>query len=117
MYLKTAYRHDPMFGGVPVVLTLYNNAFSHKFGADFIEKVKIAGLEEEQILTSLPTSDFSGLIQAGIQHADHVTRAEELDETAFAGILNEKAPVAYIEPNEEGLATYRNLYQQLTQAS
>lgn len=114
VYLKTTYRNDPILKKAHVIFTLYNNAFAYNFGTDFIEKVTMAGLSAEK-LVSLNSSDFRGLIQTGIQYADMVVRSEALQDANFKGVLDEQDFI-YIENNEPGLEAYYNLYKQLARA-
>lgn len=110
LYLKTAYRKEPLFKKSKVVFTLYNNTFTAKLSQDLPAKAKMVGVKEEA-LSSLATADFGGLIRTGIQHADRVFSAEPLTNKVFEGILEEE--VACIENNEEGLAAYHKLYKEL----
>ena len=111
MYLKTAYRNDPILKKTRVIFTLYNNAFSDKFGNDFIEKIKITGMGQEK-LAPLASADFGGLIQAGIKYADAVVKSETLQDDRFKGLLDEQS-LMHIENNEAGLGAYYNLYKKL----
>lgn len=110
LYLKTAYRQEPLFKKSKVIFTLYNNVFSQPLSKTLQEKAKMAGIKEEALAT-LATTDFDGLIQTGIKYADRVFSAEPLEDKAFEGILQEE--VACIENNEAGLEAYRNLYKEL----
>lgn len=112
VYLKTTYRHDPIFERAKVIFTLYNRSFSYKFDDDLIEKVRMAGLRRDK-LASLASSDFRGLIHTGVNYADSVVRSEVLQNEHFKDLLDEKT-VHYIENNEAGLESYYSLYQALT---
>ncbi|MCU0317849.1 MAG: glycogen/starch synthase [Amoebophilaceae bacterium] len=111
MYLKTAYRDDPILRETRTVFTIYNNTFSYKFGEYFTEKVKIKGIAQEK-LTPLASADFGGLIRAGVEYADAITRSETLQDDHFKGLLDEQY-LALIENNEAGLDAYYDLYKKL----
>ena len=110
LYLKTAYRQEPLFKKSKVILTLYNNAFSQKLSQGLQEKARMVGIEE-RALAPLATADLRGLIQTGVQHSDRVFKAEPLEDEAFKGVLKEE--VLYIKNNEAGLAACYNLYKEL----
>ena len=113
MYLKTAYQHEPVLNKAKVIFTLYNNAFSHKFGADLAIKATMPGLKEgDAALASLASSDFSALMQTGIKYADVVMRTEILEEDALKDLGDEQA-VMNITQDEAGLAACYDLYRQL----
>src|SRR3569623_111004 len=111
MYLKTAYRNDPIFTKAQVILTLYNNVFTYKFDEHFIDKVRTVGLSEEK-LVPLASADFRGLLQTGIKYAEVITRSEALQHTNFKELVDEHSCTT-IENNKEGLENYYNHYQKL----
>ena len=111
MYLKTAYRNDPFFKKAPVIFTLYNNTFSHKFERDFIETARMPGMRREK-MELLQSADFGALVKIGAQHADFVARAEALDDPNFKGLF-EGRTFDLLENNEEGLEAYHDLYIKL----
>jgi starch synthase len=115
MYLKTTFKNDPIFQNTKSIFTIYNNAFTHKFDKDMLNKVKMMDIEDS-MLESLKTTDFEGFIKIGAEYADAVIRAEEeADETLvglFAEILKNKK-IDTIEKDDNFLDTYYNLYNEL----
>jgi starch synthase len=111
MYLKTAYRDDPILRETRTIFTVYNNTFSYKFGEDFTEKVKITGITQE-MLAPLASADLGGLIRAGVKYADAIARSETLQDDHFKGLLDEQH-LMLIENNEAGLNAYHDLYKKL----
>jgi starch synthase len=73
MYLKTTYKNDPLFKGTKSVFAIYNNGFSHTFGDDLLNKVKMVDIDDA-ILAPLSTKDFSGFIKMGMKYADKVVK-------------------------------------------
>lgn len=110
MYIKTAYRQEPLFKKAKVLFTLYNNAFPYKLNSDLQEKAKMVGMGGES-LKPLATADFGGLVRTAVQYSDRVFKAEPLDDKSFQGVLEEELPT--IENNEAGLEAYYNLYKEL----
>lgn len=49
LYLKKAYKDDPIFSGSKVVLSLYNDITTERFSDDFKEKIMMSGISEEDI--------------------------------------------------------------------
>ena len=49
LYLKKAYKDDPIFSGSKVVLSLYNDISTERFSDDFKEKIMMSGIFEEDI--------------------------------------------------------------------
>lgn len=52
LYLKKAYKDDPIFSNSKVVLSLYNDITTERFSDDFKEKIMMSGISEEDIFLS-----------------------------------------------------------------
>ena len=56
LYLKKAYRDDPIFASSKVILSLYNDTPAENFTADFQKLIRFGGVEDKDIeLLSEPT--------------------------------------------------------------
>ncbi len=73
MYLKTTYKNEPLFKDTKTVFAIYNNGFSHTFGDDLLNKVKMVDIDDT-ILASLKSKDFAGFIKIGMEYADLVVK-------------------------------------------
>ena len=115
MYLKTTYKNDPIFQKTKSVFTIYNNVFSHRFGADLLDKVKMLDIDDS-MLEDLKSADFAGFIKTGAAYADAVIRAEEEVKDAlnklFIEIEKEKK-VDTIKKDDNFPDSYFNLYNEL----
>ena len=56
---------------------IYNNGFSHTFGDDLLNKVKMVDIDDT-ILAPLKSKDFEGFIKMGIEYADRVVKGNEV---------------------------------------
>ena len=112
LYLKTAYKSDPIFSRTKVLYTAYNNVFAGSLGENFAERARLEGIGEDS-LEGLATADFQGLMQAVIKHSDSVVRAEPLDKRPLQELLPEDSTLC-IAGNEPGIEAYYELYHQLT---
>ena len=115
MYLKTTYKNDPMFQNTKSVFTIYNNAFSHKFDEDLLDKVKMMDIEDS-MLENLKTADFAGFIKTGAEYADAVIRAEEEANKSLTVLFSEiekDRKIDTIEKDDNFLDSYYNLYNEL----
>ena len=108
IYLKKAYKHDPILRHAKVVYTIYNNVFSLNFGNNFIEKAETIGLADSQ-LKSMNIMGEEELIHLGMKYADTAVISEVLDNTSLS-----REDIPYITDNAQGIATYYELYRKLT---
>jgi starch synthase len=115
MYLKTTYKNDPIFKNAKCVFTVYDNAFSHKFGNDLLEKVKMIDIEDS-MLSSLESADFEGFVKVGMEYADAVIKSESQFTNGLNEVLKQisaEKKVDTIEKDDNFLDSYYNLYNEL----
>lgn len=77
MYLKTTYKNDPLFKDTKTVFGIYSNGFSHTFGDDLLNKVKMVDIDYT-ILAPLKSKDFTGFIKLGMEYADMVIQGKDV---------------------------------------
>lgn len=115
LYLKTTYKNDPIFKESKSVFTVYDNRFTHKFGDDLIDKVKMIDIEDS-MLHPLKTADYEGFIKLGMEYADTVINANDETDDSFNQLLAEisdQDKVDTIEKDDNFLDSYYNLYNEL----
>ena len=113
LYLKTTYKNDPLFKETKSVFNVYNNAFTHKFGGDLIEKVKMMDIEDS-MLSNLQSADYAGFIKLGMEYSDIVVSTE--DDKSMDDLLkdvNKDSKVEVISQNDNFSDSYYNLYNEL----
>src|SRR5210317_161463 len=64
MYLKTTYKNDPLFKDTKTVFSIYDNGFTHKFGDDLLDKVRMLDIDDS-MLHPLTTANYEGFIKLG----------------------------------------------------
>ncbi|MDH5609138.1 MAG: glycogen/starch synthase [Cyclobacteriaceae bacterium] len=114
LYVKTTYKNDPIFQNSKTVFTIHNNKFSHKFGEDLFDKVKMIDIDDA-MLNPLKTADYEGFIKIGMEYADAVNYPEEESTESFKNLINEMSSAKSIRTFEkENLEeSYFNLYNEL----
>ncbi|MGB3465154.1 MAG: glycogen/starch synthase [Cyclobacteriaceae bacterium] len=115
LYLKTTYKNDPIFKDSKSVFTVYDNRFTHKFGDDLIDKVKMIDIDDS-MLHPLKTADYDGFIKLGMEYTDAVINAHEETSESFNRLIAEiskKDKVDTIEKDDNFLDSYYNLYNEL----
>jgi starch synthase len=119
MYLKTAYRKDPVFNQTKCIFNVYDNYFTHKFEADMPSKVNMHDVVEEN-LAHLYSTDCAGFLRTGMEFADMVVRAENSYQAEVQPLLDEfesRKEVIQVENLEEFFELYHNLYNELVTVS
>lgn len=115
MYIKTTYKNDPVFHNAKTVFTVYDNGFTHKFGSDLVDKIKMMDIEDD-MLHSIKSGDFQGFIKLGIEYSDVVIKSENTFNNGLNDIfasIDDKKVVDTIEKDDGCIDSYFNLYNDL----
>ncbi len=116
LYVQTTYKNDPIFKDSKTVFTIHNkNKFSHKFGADLFDKVKMIDIDDS-MLHPLKTADYDGFVKMGVQYADAVINSKEETTESFNKLMEDisnKKKFDTIEDGENCEDSYFNLYNDL----
>ncbi len=104
LYLKKAYREDPLFADSKVVFSFYNNGFNTPLDASFAEKMIVDGVSSDQVsivkdpgyenLVSLAATYSDGLIQGSESLPDEV---EQVLKKSGKPYLNYVSDEKYVE--------------------
>jgi starch synthase len=114
LYVKTTYKNDPIFKSSKTVFTIHNNKFSHKFGEDLLDKVKMIDIDDG-MLHPLKTADYEGFIKIGMQHSDAINYPKEESTESLNRLLEELASDKRVDTIEKDNfeESYYNLYNEL----
>ncbi len=76
VYLKRVFADDPIFRGVKVVVSLYDDAFPGELDRGFADKIAREGVEDEN-LSILATPSYENLCRFVMEYADGIIAASE----------------------------------------
>jgi starch synthase len=103
LYIKKAYREDPLFADSKVVFSFYNNGFNDSLDASFSKKILVDGVSEEHLsmiknpgyenLTNLAATYSDGLIQGS---ADLPANVDEVLKKSGKPYLNYASEEQYV---------------------
>lgn len=116
LYLKTAFADDPCFKGVKIAYSLYNDSFKQPFSTKFASKLKLAGINNDDIKDVSDTEvDFTKLTEFAIKYSDGVIQQEEnVDSSILDYIKNNNVNfLPYSGPVEEAADAINSFYDTL----
>ena len=113
LYLKTAFKNDPLFSNSKVIYSVYNNPFEKALSKDFVKKSSMDDISTDE-MTAYGDSTFNGINKAAIQWADGVIIGDknvpkEVIEHARANDI----PVLDYQSPEEFVDVYAEFYDQI----
>jgi starch synthase len=115
MYLKTAYKREPVFAHSKVVFTIGQNTFKEKLGAHFIERANIHTVIKEKDLEPFKDGTDTAMFKGGATFADAITfGAENVEKKLtdeFSKVKGKK--VLSFTGWDSDLSEYLDLYNEL----
>lgn len=116
LYLKTAYRQEPVFQNARVVYTAYEDPAEQMFNADFKKKITMPGISSSA-LKNLAEPSVQNLVLTAMRHADEAVCAENVSEDQLqrlnTALPKRKQAVQMVHQGDAGIAHYHALYQRL----
>jgi starch synthase len=73
MFLKTAYKKEPVFSNSKIIFTLGENTFSDSLGKNFLKQSMISTLIKEKDLEPYKTGDNFAMFNGGASYADAIS--------------------------------------------
>lgn len=73
LYLKTAYKKEPVFGNSKIVYTIGQNTFKEKISADFVKKIPIHSSIKDKDLEPFKENNNTAMFRGGAAYADAIT--------------------------------------------
>ncbi len=109
LYIKTAYKEEPSFRDSKVIFSVYEDNFQSQFHDDFVSKLVLKGVEENNIKSIKKPVDYTELMKLALSYSDGIIQNSEKvnDEVMNFGkslgvpILDYQAPDNYIEAFSE----------------
>lgn len=119
LYLKTAYKKEPVFNYSKVIYTAQNDQFKEKLDADFIKKAAISTDIKEKDLEIYKGADNLSLTLGASKNADVVIHGDaDLDEEIVKAVKPSryKKVVKHNEEWKEDVTQLLDLYKSLTES-
>lgn len=113
LYLKVAYKDNPLFTDSKVVLSVYDDEFSEQLDKNFAKKIKYNGITNKD-LEHYKTPNFVNIIKASIDYSDAVIiGSEKINPEIEDYIKGIDKPLLEYQDMETYIDSYSNFYDQL----
>lgn len=97
MFLKTAYKKEPVFSNSKVVFTIGENTFTETLGKEFIKQSVISTLIKEKDLEPYKSSDNTGMFNGGATYADAISFGDgQVQKKLIDSFLRSKAKKSFL---------------------
>lgn len=117
LYLKKAYREDPLFQRSRIIYSLYGESFPGKLDKAFRKKLIIEGVNDKDV-NILNPPDYINLSRLAINHADGMIIAtEDVDAELIDYAEKQKKPVLKYQSGKEYVDLYSDFYDSILSES
>lgn len=114
MFIKVAYKKEPVFSNSKVVFTIGNNTFKEKLGADFSKLATINDYVTKKELEIFKDNNNTAMFKLGAHFADAITfGAEKVDKKLTEEFSKVKGKKVLQFDEESDLTDYLQLYTDL----
>jgi starch synthase len=113
LYLKTAYREDPLFQQSNIIYSLYEDNFPDTLGKAFRKKLMIEGISEKDISVLNPP-DYINLSKLAMDYSDGIIIGSEKVEPGLLDYAKkQKKPVLEYQQEEVYVDVYSGFYDNI----
>ena len=116
MYIKTAYKKEPVFSNCKIIYTIGQTTFKEKLGADFIKLASINSNIKEKDLEPFKEGNNVSMFKGGATYADAITfGADKVDKKLIEEFTKVKGKKVLKYEPESDLTDYLQLYSDLAE--
>ncbi len=113
VYIKRAFRDNPLFTDSKVVVSIYNDDFEDSFSKEFANKVKYDGIDEQD-LKHYKKGTYVNIMKAAIDFSDGVIIGHpDINPELRAYLSKIDKPVLEYKTPEEYIEAYDEFYDEL----
>jgi starch synthase len=113
LYIKTAYKDDPIFMNSKMVYSLYNHDFDEVFNEDYIRKVKMAGMTADD-LKLLKDPNYVNINLTAMKYSDAIIQgSEKIHPELMAAFNKSNKPTLGYHNVDEYIKAYSKFYDEI----
>jgi len=111
LYLKKAFKEDPLFQDSKIIFSLYSKSFNDKLNPEFKEKLKLNGVDDSDT-EMLNQVDFNSLNKMAIAQSDGIiVGSEDVEKELIEYAESLGKPVLPYQDEENYIKEYNNFYE------
>ena len=113
LYLKKGFNENPLFSESKVIYSIYDDDFSEKLQQDFINKVKLDGISDDDV-KHFVDGNYVSLNKAAIDNSDAIIiGSEKINDEVRAYLEASGKPFLEFQEEENYIDAYNEFYDQV----
>jgi starch synthase len=115
LYVKTAYKDNPVFSDSKVVLSIYNDGFEELMSKDFTKKIKLPGISAKD-LKHYKKPTYVNMMKAAIDFSDAlVLGQQQINPEIYQYVLDSGKPLLPYQEGDDYIGVYNDFYNKILQ--
>lgn len=111
LYIKTAFKDNPLFYDSKVIISLYNDGFADPFSKEFHLKIKTPDLDVAELADIKKSPDYVTLMKTCLKHVDGVVFSEDNVHPELVKFVKDNKIPHIRHINENYTELYQNFYE------
>lgn len=113
LYIKRAFRDNPLFTESKVIMSLYDDDFEESWNKDSVNKIKLDGITNKD-LKHLKKPTYDSILKTGIDFSDGIILGSETINAEVLEYANETGkPVLEFQPLDRFIDAYNIFYDKI----
>jgi starch synthase len=113
LYVRTAYKHNPIFSDAKIICSLYGDDFAESFKKGFQEKIIMGGIEKDD-LGHYSGGDYVSLIKGSIDRSDaFIIGSPDVNPEILEYAKNSGKPILDYQEDEDYYVAYNEFYDKI----
>lgn len=114
LYIKKYYKDDPCFKNSKVVYSVYNDDFKTPMKADFIKKIALEGINDDDLAPIKEVANYENLSKLAVDYSDGVIQSSrEVNDRIIAYASAKAIPVLPYYEEDKYIAAYNEFYDKI----
>jgi starch synthase len=113
LYIKTAFKDNPLFSDSKVVFSVYNDVFDETLSSNLLKKLKYDRIKDAE-LKSYKKGTYEGIIKGALDYADAVIVGSDTLEPVFEAYIQQlDKPILNFQNGDTFIEAYNDFYNEL----
>ena len=113
LYIKTAFKDNPLFSDSKVVYSIYNDVFDETLNTSMLKKLKYDRIKDSE-LKSYKKATYEGIVKGALDYADAIIVGSDTLEPIFEAYIQQlDKPTLKFQDGDTYIEAYNDFYNEL----
>ncbi len=114
LYIKKVYKDEPSFRDSKIIFSVYENDFKNKFPQDFVSKLMLKEIADEDLASIQGEVDYTALMKLAVDYSDGVIQnSENVDQEIMDYARGKNIPVLDFQSPDNYVDAFNDFYDKV----